>query len=336
MVFRNLESIGGETAMYKTAKRSWFIMIAMLGTVILLLPIATFAQNGDQGMKSGREETTNQTHAPLVTYTHASYLPLIMTPPFSIQSGDIKLLTSEGARAKGITVFTSTFTLDFSDLHFSHTPISMTISGDASWESNPAVYTTTYPITYVATLDDSTPGVKQINVTFIRKEAVVFKSFTFFYISNGDFHDNKLGGWIKTDGIVGIGEKQLTLGANVEPNGCNNHKEIGADGIRLMNIQLPSNHDYDLHINGLVYTRDQNPSNDDTYDAFEILVDGNVVDRYSNQESPISCTHEREINVNTRIPLNGYSGSITLSLENHLRFDGYFNTYTKIDTVWIE
>jgi hypothetical protein len=99
---------------------------------------------------------------------------------------------------------------------------------------------------------------------------------------------------------------------------------------------------YHLYVDGTVYTQDQNPNNDGSYDAFEIAIDGDVVDRYSNPKTPIGCkgdggeSYEREVLVDAKIPLGDYLGSIELSLENHLRFDDFFNTYTEIDTVYID
>lgn len=101
---------------------------------------------------------------------------------------------------------------------------------------------------------------------------------------------------------------------------------------------VPPHSEYKLKVIGTVYTQDQNPSNTATYDAFEIAINGQMVYRRSNQQPPISCANPiyRQVPVEAVIPLNGYAGEIVLSLENHLRYDRYFYTYTEIDMVWID
>jgi hypothetical protein len=113
--------------------------------------------------------------------------------------------------------------------------------------------------------------------------------------------------------------------------------KIGFAGASI-DLELPADGEYHLFVDGIVYTQDQNPSNSATFDAFEIAINGTVVDRDSNRDQPIRCDPviNRQVVVDARIPLSSYSGNTTISLENHRRFDNKYDTYTEIDTVWID
>ena len=106
--------------------------------------------------------------------------------------------------------------------------------------------------------------------------------------------------------------------------------------IATLNLQLLQAGDYQLRVQGTVFTYDQNPDNDATYDAFEVFLNGSFNRRFSNQTGPLNCDTEREVTVDLTVPLASYGNSIALRFENHNRFDNFYNTYTNIETVWVE
>lgn len=288
------------------------------------------------------------------------FLPVVAKPPFAITGGSIKI---SGDRAKGLTIFSNVLTpyaLDISDLRFSVQ--SQVVEARACWTGdNCSASWVEYPqlvpfgpLTPTVTID--TIGVQQINVEFRYGQPVattITEEFIFFYIPDGDFIETDKAtmedkGWQFTafppagsDAAQkpAVEAGQLALRPRGENPACSAAK-IGSAAAGLF-LHLPPHSEYRLYVAGDVFTQDQNPSNSATYDAFEITINGGVVARYSNQQGPITCNNPiyRLVAVNaqnTQIPLSDYSGEIFLNLENHLRYDDYFNTYTVIRKVWID
>ncbi|MBK9054797.1 MAG: hypothetical protein IPL78_28990 [Chloroflexi bacterium] len=149
-----------------------------------------------------------------------------------------------------------------------------------------------YAVTKPVTLNNPPViGANEINVQFWHGATQVDKSFTLFYIPNGDFPGvgSVLPDWIPTNvgSEIELEDGKLRLGKEHVSNPCTN-APVGMAGVAL-NIQLPPNSSYYINIAGIVYTQDQNPSNNSTYDAFEILINELVVKWYSNQYLPIGC-----------------------------------------------
>jgi len=276
---------------------------------------------------------------------HGVHLPVINKQPFAILGGRIKLDTDADTRTRGVTTFDERATLDFSDLRFSYTPEEISASGESVTTSGPVTYAVTQTI--AVTLDDPMIGGNQIDVQFTLEDENLVQAFTLFFIPNGDFEVDDITD-IRADWDLSqtptesraraLEEGTLRLGINPgRDNDCSG-ATVRTSVASLTMQQLPPDSGYHLHVEGTVFTQDQNPDNDDTYDAFEILINETVIERYSNQDPPIPCNPPilREVEIDANIPLREYSGETTLSLENHQRFDPYFHTYTKIDTVWID
>ena len=186
----------------------------------------------------------------------------------------------------------------------------------------------------------------------ITRTLALSQPFTFFYIPNGDFpEETNLAsleplGWEffypfgQESDYIGSKKVHTThfLRLGKEPSSPTCAEAATSSAIASLALQMPPHSDYKLYIDGVVRTQDQNPSNTATYDAFEIFINGHLIQRYSNQEPPIICSNPvwREIVVEAEIPLHNYTGQIILSMENHLRYDDYFYTYTLIDKVWID
>lgn len=277
--------------------------------------------------------------------THRIYLPLIQRSPFLLIDGRIKLVQDDDETApnvKGLTTFSKvgpiTLTLDFSELQISETPQCI-----KWWSSDASEASAEYAPFAQPTLNNvpiANPGAQQLMIEFVNKQGLETapQIFTFFNIPNGNFNNVEFGTPWKSYGhsaTVNADKKRLMLKI-IEPEQCTN-ATIGFAAASI-DLELPSTGTYHLFVDGTVYTQDQNPSNNATFDAFEILLNGHVVQRYSNQDQPIRCNPviNRQVVVDARIPLRGYSGITTLGLENHQRFDNQFATYTEIDMVWID
>jgi hypothetical protein len=159
------------------------------------------------------------------------------------------------------------------------------------------------------------------------------KSGTVFYIPNGDFGDSDLGRWMVGQNPlpVQVVGQRLRLGSDAYA--CD-QVPLGVARAAI-EMFVPADTDYSLHVDATVYTYDQLPDpNDADYDAFEVHIDGNVT-RFGNPNPPINCSTQREIDVSRAWSLRNYQGDVMVNLENHSRFDNLYNTYTDVNRIWI-
>lgn len=286
---------------------------------------------------------------PIPDKDNCVFLPIVFGRPFLLLDGRIKLV-EETNRVKGLTVFRPiaseliTVTLNFEEVQFSEDP--QWVKAWLIGQDEKDIDFINYSVNSITVTLGSTPsfGAQHVMVKFRGGSTEIPMGFTFFYIPDGDFQVSNIpvpsdGSYFwesnsTQDGKVEIADSRLKLGSNSED--CSN---VGIEfAAASIDLELPSDGEYHLNVDGIVYTQDQNPSNSATFDAFEIVINGNVVDRYSNQDQPIRCEPviNRQVVVDARIPLSNYSGNTTISLENHRRYDNQFDTYTEIDMVWID
>jgi hypothetical protein len=168
---------------------------------------------------------------------------------------------------------------------------------------------------------------------------------TFFYLPNGDFEDQlNTAVWQTPKSPVNLTLPTTTINQKLRLG--NHHDHINpCDGVPLgaaiaqIKLAIPPNSNYQLHIEGIVYTYDQLPiQNQEQFDAFEIhIIQGaqQIIRRFGNSETPLSCSTPRTVAINETIPLNPFQGETTISLQNWSRFDHFYNTYTEVDQIWI-
>ena len=297
---------------------------------------------------------------PVCPSSCTTFLPIVYGPPFLFLGGQINLV-QEDNRVMGLTVFEPIVpglgqpievTLDFSELQFSAEPQSV-----KAWVIGGSVYDGPYaeksiPLTITET--NPFPGAYKAMIVFKSGSIEIPQEFVFFYIPNGHFKESESESWNLFGNMSKDNNPEQVLPQTGNNKGLRlyvtddyenypnqtdlctmAHIGFAAASIDLV---LPSTGAYHLFVDGIVYTQDQNPSNNATFDAFEILLNGHVVRRYSNQDQPIRCVPviNRQVVVDARIPLSGYSGITTLGLQNHQRFDNQFATYTEINMVWID
>jgi hypothetical protein len=290
------------------------------------------------------------------------YLPIIANKPaFTITGGELRLHT-EDDRHKGLTFFKTDviqISLNYTDIRFSHSyqPEKATVHYDDGY----CISTDLTRSGGLIRLSGTGPTPVKVGVNHVAVEfelgsehgsATASMPFTFFYIPNGDFQDTVLEpNWLLDTTLTAPPPSGTTPPSLQYPKtddgkllldsfgagqrSCN--KAYRSSTSASLPIQIPPHSDYKLHIEGTVYTQDLNPSNTATYDSFEVVINNQLIQRYSNQQPPISCSNPlfRQIPVELQVPLSNYADQIVLSLENHLRYDHYFYTYTEIDTVWI-
>ena len=138
---------------------------------------------------------------------------------------------------------------------------------------------------------------------------------------------------------VSVNEGQLALGRG--DVSCRN-MPFPAAAIAQINLLIPENHQYALFINGVINTHDETPTaNDVNFDAFEVHIDRQVNRIPTPFGGQLSCDNLRIIDINStegnnRFPLSQFSGETEISLQNHSRFDEFYNTYTHINMIWID
>ena len=343
----------------KALAHALFLTGLLLGLFLLLPADASSPEAAEQLWRNQESDPVNlctpteepPPDEPEIHGPYKLYLPFVAKPSFVITGGSLKLNTDN--RHRGLTLFGKAAKLDVGDVQFSYPykPAKMRVyySDGPCYE---AIYTdSNHLVPLVVEGDAPTPIVVGANHVEVEFELGVTHGlttlrmpFTFFYIPNGDFRDpqpDKPDNYWQLSSIgpeppepPTVQSGKLLLGNETSP--CN-PTPLGA-AIAALEIEIPPHSDYILHIHGVVYTQDQNPSNTATYDAFEIAINGHLIERYSNRHPPIRCTNPitRQIEVKKEISLNNFAGQIVLSLENHLRYDNYFNTYTEIDMVWID
>ncbi|MCA9982141.1 MAG: DUF5011 domain-containing protein, partial [Anaerolineales bacterium] len=208
------------------------------------------------------------------------YLPIIARP----LPGDIQL----GAeRTAGITIFTPEVPLIFEDIDFSNDPDHMKIWVDGTAEPTE---TQAYESTTSFNIPIPTSGeLHQINVTFFAGSEnnlieLGTKSITVFYLPNGDFEDNSLSntGWLTKENNlpVVVENGTLRLGDTHDVFNCN-EVPYPASAQAALQIKLPQGSSYQLNVQGVVYTQDRlSDPTSNVSDAFEIVLNGNVVQRF--------------------------------------------------------
>ena len=290
--------------------------------------------------------------APQITIC-PTLLPIIGKSPFQFLGGLMTLVADSGLRVKGLTTFvTNSVTINYASLQFSKNPESIKWEHLDSGQSGSVDFDNSNPILENIPVNAGMVGAQPIKIDFLRQDAEpISLVFTFFYIPNGDFSDPE------------TNNNQWNLEANVNgaqvarPRIKNDLLQLfvsdsaAADPYKLIcspakvgfalasiDLELPTEGEFYLRVQGTVFTQDQNPSNSSTFDAFEVVIDGNVADRVSNIDQPIRCDPviNRQVVVDSRIPLSGYAGNTTISLENHRRCADQYVTYTEIDMVWID
>lgn len=348
-------------------KRFQRLIVALLGSLLLLWPLVAFAQQFHlQSKLSSRQRSlpnpfpANIIQAPTLSSTtfitkpvlkEAAWFPIVRQPDLSLIDGEVTL---QGKRTKGVTMFdvAEPVKLNLSSLNFSIRPTQMKFVGESieqmDWTTATLDNEGTEPLNFTGSV---VIGSNPIDIHFRNGSQTAVKTFYLFYIPNGDFYkpedftiwqasasslsdDDEYDPQTPDPGKDGF----LRLGDTHDRNQCLT-AEQGNSIVMLTMNNLPATDAYRLRVEGHVFTQDQNPSDDDTYDAFEIQLNGNLEHRVSNLDKPIHCGTEPSnhvIPIEANIPLRNYSGEVILSLENYLRFDNYFNTYTEISTVWID
>jgi hypothetical protein len=269
---------------------------------------------------------------------HTVYLPIIRTP--LLIGGEIKL--AEGQRAKGVTAFVNTVELDLSDITLPSNPAGkpeqMRVWVSPSPE--PDIWEP-YNDEVNRTLVSGLYGMQVINARFaVQGVASDIVEFAIFYIPNGDFQDPNPGsGWSLIDN-EGLGWEIITgdtprLRLGNAGHSCLNGVPLGAT-IAFVDLYLQQSNNYRFRIEGTMYTQDRNHNNTNAFDAFEILVNGQLWTRVRNPSLPPTCNEMYEFEVDESIPLSPYQGLTRFNFENHNRLDRYYNTYTDITAIWIE
>lgn len=341
------------------------LLTGFLLGIFLLLPVHAEA-NEERPTSDAAADQARFSAVP--NQTHRQFLPIIAyIPPLTLISGELRLDTkTEGHRAQGLTIFIlppggdeSQF-LDAKDLLFNYSPVRVKVCQDINFNCG-AERASDLSVPFPR-IDNLNIGLNQVIVEFrhdvvsagpspITTTLTLLQPFTFFYIPNGDFQDGVLEpDWLLHAMWTAPPPSGTTLPSLQDPRtgddkllldpiaGRRCTAAYRSSASASLPIQIPPHSDYKLYIEGTVYTQDLNPSNTATYDSFEVAINNQLIQRYSNQQPPISCSNPlfRQIPVELQVPLSSYAGQIVLSLENHLRYDHYFYTYTEIDTVWID
>ena len=283
------------------------------------------------------------------------FLPLIIKPAAVINIVEADIHFDAASRSAGMTAFTNPMMLDFSHIQFEQSGILLPPLTEVKvWAvdtSEPEEWKPYVETGYVISLSNSVVGEHSFNIKFRFRDVnnpnsnlgvSSIANFTFFYLPNGDFQDG-LTGWTIEENAIGFSQQGNGLRLGSDQFGCDS---VPANGFAkaFRTIELPSDSGYKLYIEATIYTYDQLPKQDDNrFDAFEIAINNSNVARYGNSDGPLACDIQRIVELSDSatsiyepIPLDSYSGSTTLSLENYTRFDNFYNTYTDINKVWLD
>jgi hypothetical protein len=256
------------------------------------------------------------------------YLPLMRIPFFS--GGEMQLSSS---RFAGITSFIPEVTANFSQIQFVSPPTDMRLWLEGDTEPTTWV---PYQVTgYAVALDENQIGEQTVRARFRAGQSTSsVKTAVVFYIPNGDFATNDLSDWMISGGLpTAVTNGVLRLG---DPNSACASSPPGL-AAAAFDLDIPANSNYQLHIEAVITTYDQLP--DPTvgvYDAFEVFIDGNLIERYGNPHPPLSCANLRTVSVQEAYALQSYTGETEIRFENHRRFDNFYNTYTDINRVYVD
>lgn len=160
-------------------------------------------------------------------------------------------------------------------------------------------------------------------------------------LTNGDF-ENGWVGWTHggvlaqniSSGNPHTGNFAVLLGDPVY--NCTGGVPVGSAWVEQL-VPVPSVASPQLIFLYNIFTHDKNSSLGDTYDSFDVKINGNLVFRDMNKDGPNDCGNLRNLGWRQRtINLSSYAGSsITLRFENWNRYDNWYNTYTYVDDVQI-
>ena len=266
----------------------------------------------------------------IISYT--LYLPVTTTPP-PVPVGS---LTINSSRRQDITTFTRNVTLSLSA---TENPTHVRI-----WEAGTSEPTTwePYAVTKPRTLSPGN-GLKTINVRYQGQLGGIspIVSQSIFLLQNGDFQDG-LNGWpvSATGGLeFGIVNNKLRLGKDTYA--CNGGVPVGYARAQLT-LTIPQTPGYELRFSYKVHTQDQLGGADNgRYDSFDVHINTPEppdILRAGNSTQSVNCPNWFTVSSPAGghpVPLDPYSGQITIYFTNWSRADGWYNTYTDLERVWI-
>jgi len=118
---------------------------------------------------------------------------------------------------------------------------------------------------------------------------------------------------------------------------CENGVPIGSAWVE-QTFRVPSTVSPTLYFWYNIFTHDKNSALTDTYDSFDVKIDGSRVFRDMNTTSPYKCNNLRNLRWrHATIDLSPFRGAdITLRFENWNRFDNWFNIWTYVDDVQVD
>jgi hypothetical protein len=288
-----------------------------------------------------------------------SYLPLVMRnyPPRPV--GDVVIEDGAATVYQNVVILALTATVSndiVDEVCFSNDAKSWPVCEDyvdnEEWEWE---------------LADSTSGLKTVYVQFKgSKGGVSEPASDQVYLSlNGDFeYGDVQPGWRATENPLPVsivqrtqdkpsgstspadGRYALLLGNPAYPC-ASNGVPVGYTGVR-QTFDLPSNV-AKLTFKYLIWSQDASPSS--KYDRFEVYVDNELKFADGNQVSKgLSCSNWWRVPgpdnprggqtdgwATGEIDLSSYAGqSVSISFRNYSRYDGWYNTYTYVDSVSVE
>lgn len=263
-----------------------------------------------------------------------SMLPVVVSPP--VIKGEVEF---SSPRFQGVTTFIPQLTLDFSEMTLRPKSKQMKVWHES--EDPVAIAWEPYSETYTKKFVTKTYGIQQMYVALRSRYGYTYGfEVPFFYIPAGDFAvPDKTAlakaGWKLTEDDLPVYVENGTLRLGSENWGCDNmpYPAVAAASLRMV---LPEDGNYHLRMTGTITTYDQLPDPTEAkYDAFEVHLDGELQGRYGNPDEPLDCDTERQVELNNAYDLRPYKGKVKLSLENHSRYDEFYNTYTDIRKVWV-
>jgi len=261
-------------------------------------------------------------------------LPVILTP--GTAGGEVRF---SSPRFAGVTTFMPQLTLDFSSLQVDPPPVEMKVWHEdedpaaLSWEPYTQVVDKSFATTNY--------GVQHIYVALRAANGYQHTdAVEFFYIPAGDFAVADKAAlaaedWTLTEDGLPLYVENETLRLGSENYGCEN-VPYPASSQASMRLLLPEEGDYHLRVQGTITTYDQLPDPAEAkYDAFEVYLAEELLGRYGNPDEPLDCEIERQVSLDLAHDLQPFAGEVVLSLQNHSRYDDFYNTYTDINQVWI-
>ncbi len=254
------------------------------------------------------------------------------------------------------------------DLTFEATAVGDTIQEirvkndvDTTWETYSWPQTGTLPLSW--TLEDRT-RLQTVAVQFVGSCVSETVTSQIYLVSNGGFEDD-MAAWTSEAAPLPVQVTQSTVGhpGSSTPAEGRNALLLGNPGYPCGANGVPLGHasaQHSFEIPGaaqnpklvfkyIIWTQDKSTSIQ--YDRFEVYVNGQAEPIFTdgNQNAGLDCDKWWRVPspqnprngvtsgwATKTIDLRGYAGQeITVSFENHSRYDGWYNTYTYIDNVHI-